>query len=211
VVQPVVVATDRVRGVDRGGAAAKVCAHGSVQLFIQQHPGTSGAASVRRPPFRRGRRAALSEPVLDGLHHPVGRSDSHRPPRLYWTRHSTPAGIGSAFKTRPATRCGRRRTTRSACQTSRPPGLRHSIGLARWWHLGTNVLWLLNGLVFYVLLFATGQWRHLIPTSWTSSPTRCRADPISVAGLALEGHWVAYNGLQLLAYFVTVFIAAPAR
>jgi hypothetical protein len=38
------------------------------------------------------------------------------------------------------------------------PGIRHSIGLARWWHLGVDVLWLLNGAVFYVLLFATGQW-----------------------------------------------------
>jgi hypothetical protein len=28
------------------------------------------------------------------------------------------------------------------------PGLRHSIGLARWWHLGTDMLWLLNGAVF---------------------------------------------------------------
>jgi sulfoxide reductase catalytic subunit YedY len=28
------------------------------------------------------------------------------------------------------------------------PGLRHSIGLARWWHLGMDVLWLLNGVVF---------------------------------------------------------------
>src|SRR5581483_3092731 len=33
------------------------------------------------------------------------------------------------------------------------PGIRHSIGLARWWHLGVDVLWLLNGAVFYVALF----------------------------------------------------------
>ena len=89
--------------------------------------------------------------------------------------------------------------------------MRHSIGLARWWHLGTNVLWLLNGVVFYVLLFATGQWRHLIPTSWDVFPN---AISVLIQYLSLdwplEGHWVAYNGLQLLAYFVTVFIAAPA-
>ena len=44
------------------------------------------------------------------------------------------------------------------------PGLRHSIGLARWWHLGADMLWLLNGLVFYILLFSTGHWQRLVPT-----------------------------------------------
>ena len=53
------------------------------------------------------------------------------------------------------------------------PGLRHSIGLARWWHLGIDALWLLNGVVFYVLLFATGQWRRIVPTSWEVFPTQC--------------------------------------
>lgn len=38
------------------------------------------------------------------------------------------------------------------------PGFRHSIGLARWWHFSFDLLWLLNGAVFYVLLFSTGQW-----------------------------------------------------
>ncbi len=38
------------------------------------------------------------------------------------------------------------------------PGIRHSIGLARWSHFSVNLLWVLNGIVFYVLLFATGQW-----------------------------------------------------
>ena len=90
------------------------------------------------------------------------------------------------------------------------PGIRHSIGLARWWHLGVDVLWLLNGTVFYVLLFTTGQWRHLVPTSWDVFP-----NAVSVAIQYLSGNWptdntwVAYNGLQLLAYFTTVFIAAP--
>ena len=72
--------------------------------------------------------------------------------------------------------CGRPSRTRSACRGQVGlPGLRHSIGLARWWHLGVDVLWLLNGVVFYVLLFATGQWRRLVPTSWERvSQRRCR-------------------------------------
>jgi len=91
------------------------------------------------------------------------------------------------------------------------PGFRHSIGLARWWHLGADVLWLLNGLVFYVLLFTTGQWRHLVPTSWDVFPN---AASVAIQYLSLDwptdNGWVAYNGLQLLAYFTVVFVAAPA-
>ena len=90
------------------------------------------------------------------------------------------------------------------------PGIRHSIGLARWWHLGVDVVWLLNGAVFYVLLFATGQWRHIVPTSWDVFPN---AVSVAIQYLSLDwptdNTWVAYNALQSLAYFTTVFIAAP--
>ena len=90
------------------------------------------------------------------------------------------------------------------------PGLRHSIGLARWWHLGADVLWLANGLVFYVLLFATGEWRRLVPTSWQVFPD---AGSVLIQYLSLDwpvdNSWAAYNGLQIIAYFLTVFVAAP--
>jgi methionine sulfoxide reductase catalytic subunit len=90
------------------------------------------------------------------------------------------------------------------------PGIRHSIGLARWWHLGADAVWLANGLVFFVLLFATSHWRRLVPTSWDIFPN---ALSVLIQYLSLdwpsENGWVAYNGLQLLAYFVTVFVAAP--
>ena len=72
------------------------------------------------------------------------------------------------------------------------------------------MLWLLNGLVFYVLLFATGQWRRVVPTSWDVLPN---AASVALQYLSLdwptENGWVAYNSLQILAYFVTIFIAAP--
>ncbi|MGH9057937.1 MAG: molybdopterin-dependent oxidoreductase, partial [Acidimicrobiales bacterium] len=90
------------------------------------------------------------------------------------------------------------------------PGLRHSIGLARWWHLGIATLWLLNGVVFYVLLFATSQWQRLVPTSWEVFPN---AVSVLIQYLSLnwpaETGFVAYNSLQLIAYFLTVFVAAP--
>src|SRR5215467_6293616 len=47
------------------------------------------------------------------------------------------------------------------------PGLRHSIGLARWWHFSADFLWILTGIAFYALLFATGQWARLVPVNWS--------------------------------------------
>jgi methionine sulfoxide reductase catalytic subunit len=51
------------------------------------------------------------------------------------------------------------------------PGFRHSIGPARWWHFAFDLLWLLNGAIFYVLLFSTDQWHRIVPQSF---PTPCR-------------------------------------
>jgi thiosulfate reductase cytochrome b subunit len=133
-------------------------------------------------------------------------------PRLYWTRHSTPGKdwfrIQVPVPSDPL-------WTAKQDSISLPgqvglPGLRHSIGLARWWHLGVDALWLLNGVIFYILLFATGQWQRLVPTSWDVFPS---ALSVLIQYLSLnwpaETGWAAYNGLQLIAYFITVFVAAP--
>ena len=65
--------------------------------------------------------------------------------------------------------------------------------------------------VLYVLLFSTGQWRRIVPQSWDVVPNAA-STAIQYASLdfpANEG-FVAYNGLQLMAYFLTVFVFAPA-
>ena len=134
-------------------------------------------------------------------------------PRLYWTRHSTPGKdwfrMQKPVPTDPL-------YTAKADSITLPngvglPGRRHSIGLARWWHLGIDTLWLLNGIVFYVLIFTTGQWLRLVPLHWDVIPN---AISVAIQYLSLdwptESGWSNYNSLQLLAYFVTVFIAAPA-
>jgi thiosulfate reductase cytochrome b subunit len=90
------------------------------------------------------------------------------------------------------------------------PGIRHSVGLARWWHFIFDLLWVLNGLLFYALLFTTDQWRRVVPTSWSVFPN---ALSTALQYLSLQfpvqHTWTLYNGLQQLAYFITVFIAAP--
>ncbi|MBT2551746.1 cytochrome b/b6 domain-containing protein [Arthrobacter sp. ISL-5] len=92
----------------------------------------------------------------------------------------------------------------------RTQGRPAKISLDLWFHLILDALWVLNGIVFFVLLFATGQWMRLVPTSWDVFPNALSA-LLQYASLnwPLENGWTNYNSLQLLSYFTTVFIAAP--
>ena len=87
---------------------------------------------------------------------------------------------------------------------------KRKMSLALWFHQSLDILWLLNGVVFVVLLAATGQWVRVVPTSWEVIPNAASA---ALQYLSLdwptENGWVNYNSLQVLAYFVTIFIAAP--
>lgn len=90
------------------------------------------------------------------------------------------------------------------------PGIRHSIGLARWWHFSFDLLWLVNGIVFVILLFSTDQWQRLVPTSWEVFPNAL-STAIQYGSLDFPANdgFTTFNGLQILAYFITIFIAAP--
>jgi hypothetical protein len=105
-------------------------------------------------------------------------------PEAYWTRSNT-----------------------GAIRTRNPP---KKISLDLWFHLSLDAFWLVNGIAFYVVIFATGQWLRLVPTSWDVFPNAL-STAIQYASLnwPAENGWANYNSLQLLAYFATVFIAAP--
>jgi thiosulfate reductase cytochrome b subunit len=184
----------------------------AVAQFIADHPGNGYAVRFDRPmpAWLRWQHVLNLFFLLFIIRAGIQIFADH--PRLYWTRHSTPGREWfRAQKPVPAEPLW----TAKQDSISLPahvglPGLRHSIGLARWWHLGIDVLWLANGLVFYVLLFATGEWRRLVPTSLAVFPD---ALSVLIQYLSLkwpaDDAWTAYNGLQVLAYFVTVFVAAP--
>ncbi len=133
-------------------------------------------------------------------------------PRLYWKRDCTPGTEWFRFqKPVPTDRIW----TAKDDSVTLPgwlgiPGIRHSIGLARWWHFSTTLLWMINGFAYYTLLFATGQWLRIVPTTWDVFPN---AVSTAVQYLSLtfpaDESWTRYNGLQQLTYFVTVFVAAP--
>lgn len=84
------------------------------------------------------------------------------------------------------------------------------MGINVWLHLVVDALWALNGLVLMVLLFATGQWMRIVPTSWEILPNAASAF-LQYASFdwPTSNGWVNYNSLQVIAYFVTVFLAAP--
>ena len=87
---------------------------------------------------------------------------------------------------------------------------KRKISLTIWFHQALDLLWFLNGVVFVVLLFATGQWVRIVPTSWDVFPNAISAGLQYVSlDWPTENGWVNYNGLQQLAYFGTVFLAAP--
>jgi len=184
----------------------------AVQSFIERHPGT-----VPPPNGQQGTPAWVGWQhffnlflMLFIIRSGVQIMTDHA--RLYWTRHSTPGKEWFRFqKEVPADPLW----TAKQDSVSLPgqvglPGIRHSIGLARWWHLGIDMLWLLNGAIFYVLIFATGHWQRLVPTSWDVIPNSVS---VAIQYLSLDwpvdDSWVAYNSLQVVAYFITVFIAGP--
>jgi len=185
----------------------------AVQSFMQQYPGTSELPSD----------APVGFPAWLGWQHFLnmffmlfiirsGWQILTDHPRLYWTRHSTPGKDWFRVQ-KPVPEDPLWTAKQDSISLPRQiglPGIRHSIGLARWWHLGIDTLWLLNGVVFYILIFSTGQWMRLVPLHWDVIPN---AISVGIQYLSLdwpaETGWVNYNSLQLIAYFVTVFIAAP--
>lgn len=99
------------------------------------------------------------------------------------------------------------RNNRGLIRTKKAPT---KISLDLWLHLSLDALWILNGIIFVILLFSTGHWQRILPTSWDIVPNALSA---GLQYLALdwptEDGWANFNALQLISYFVTVFIAAP--
>lgn len=91
-----------------------------------------------------------------------------------------------------------------------PKRFKKKISLTLWFHLTLDILWVVNGIVFIILLFVTGHWMRIVPTSWDVFPNALSAGlQYLTLDWPTENGWVHYNALQLLSYFAVVFIAAP--
>ena len=87
------------------------------------------------------------------------------------------------------------------------PG-RKNLGMGRHWHFLCDGGWLLTGIAYYTLLFATGEWHRLVPESWAIIPGAWHAFAQYAKFHLVETPGV-YNPLQQLSYFWAVFILAP--
>lgn len=135
-------------------------------------------------------------------------------PRLYWNVHCTP-GTEWLRLTPIEIPKGRVWTAKDDSRYLSPwiglPGYRHTVGMARHWHFLSVLFWVANGFVYVVLLFGTGQWKRLVPTSWQVVPDAW-AYFVHYATFHLPQEpntFVRYNALQQLSYFAVVFLLAP--
>lgn len=123
-------------------------------------------------------------------------------PRLYTQIHCTPGREWLRFRGPVPT--DRVWTSKDDAITLTPlvglPGGRHTIGVARHWHFLADILFVLNGVVYVVLIFVTGYWHKIVPTS-TSIVPRAASCLITYSSLHLPAGasgYYHYDALQQL-------------
>lgn len=135
-------------------------------------------------------------------------------PKLYWNDDCPPGREWARFS-KKAFGADSRRTWSSLDEEEswNPvvalPG-RKNLGLGRHWHFMTVQFWILTGVVYVALVFATGYWRYLVPTDWSIVPDSVRAVgtylqfqlPDKIPGEPFEP-------AQKLSYFLVIFVLAP--
>ena len=131
-------------------------------------------------------------------------------PRLYWNNHCTPGSEWLKFTKDKVSTVPGEFTARDDQRRLSPlislPG-NGQIGLGRAWHALVTFIWIANGLVYVSLLFLTGQWRRIVPTSWDIIPQAWESIQI-YAGFQIPSieHFQPYDALQQIMYFTVVFI-----
>jgi methionine sulfoxide reductase catalytic subunit len=134
-------------------------------------------------------------------------------PRLYWRNDCGPGTEWIRFtKRKVPPEEGAYMARDDECSLSpwiSLPG-RKKVGIGRHWHALVTTLWVLNGLVYVVLLFGTGEWRRLVPSSWSvfGEAWHSLLTYLSLNVPPIE-HFDPYDSLQQLMYSFVVFVAAP--
>lgn len=134
-------------------------------------------------------------------------------PRLWWRKDCAPGTEWLKFTRRELPKEEGVYTSLMDEKSMSPllalPG-RENIGLGRHWHGFSVILWVLNGVVYVTLLFATGLWQRLIPTSWDVFPEAWHSllTYLSFNLPPIEA-FTPYDALQRLGYSFVIFILAP--
>ncbi len=135
-------------------------------------------------------------------------------PRLYWNDNSTPGQEWVRFTKKKVP------VDKDIVYTSLDdeipaspilalPGGKN-LGIGRHWHFFSVIFWVLNGVVYVVLLFATGEWARLIPTSWSIFPAALQTFVTYITlHVPPASDFHPYDPLQQLTYAAVVFLLGP--
>ncbi len=133
-------------------------------------------------------------------------------PKLYWHDDSKPGTEWARF-TRKVMPRNKLYDTLDEEEDYHPlvslPG-HAQLGMGRHWHFFAVIGWILVGVSYYVLLFATGQWHRYWPYSWSIFPEAwndiCTYMSFNLPPL-LPGE--PLDAMQKLTYAGVVFVLAP--
>lgn len=137
-------------------------------------------------------------------------------PKLYWSDHCPP---GRQWLRLSRTEFGAESrkpwTSQDEEESWNPvialPG-RKNLGLGRHWHVLTLQFWIATGIVYILLMFTSGYWRYLVPTSWELVPHAVRdVGTYLMFRLPEQLPGEPYNAAQKLTYFAVVFLLAPLQ
>ncbi|HEX4207714.1 MAG TPA: molybdopterin-dependent oxidoreductase [Ktedonobacteraceae bacterium] len=133
-------------------------------------------------------------------------------PRLYWNDNCNPdsAWLNLVRKKVPKDRLYTSMDDEVAVPRILALPGKDNLGLGRHWHFFSIIFWILNGLIYWVLLFATGEWTTLIPTSWSIFP-RAWQTFLTYATFHIPptSEFTPLDPLQQLTYAAVVFLLAP--
>jgi sulfoxide reductase catalytic subunit YedY len=133
-------------------------------------------------------------------------------PRLYWNDHCIPGTEWIKF-TRKVINPEKPWIAREQEEDWSPwiaqPG-GNNLGLGRHWHFAAVGFWVLNGLIYVALLFASGGWPRLIPASWSVIPDAWN----NFVGYITfhtppPAAFNPFDSLQQITYGAVVFLLAP--
>ncbi|CAM3066514.1 oxidoreductase [Mycobacterium intermedium] len=133
-------------------------------------------------------------------------------PKLYWHDDSKPGTEWARF-TRKVMPRDRLYDTLDEEEDYHPiialPG-HAQLGMGRHWHFFAVIGWILLGLSYYVLLFATGQWHRYWPASW-SILSEAWNDIVTYLSFNLPPLLPGepFDGIQKLTYAGVIFVLAP--
>jgi sulfoxide reductase catalytic subunit YedY len=135
-------------------------------------------------------------------------------PRLYWNDNCTPGKEWIRFTKRkvPVEKdvvyTSLDDEVRAPAWLALPGG--KNLGIGRHWHFFSVIFWILNGVIYVILLVATGEWARLIPTSWSIFPAAFHTFLTYITfHIPPKSDFHPYDPLQQLAYAAVVFLLAP--